>query len=241
MTSTISTWIVCVSLLLTSNSLYAQQPSEDDYARLREKMVEEQIKARNIYNDSILDAFLYVKRHLFVPQASRNLAYEDYPIAIGKGQSISQPYIVAYMTNALQPNKNMKVLEIGTGSGYQAAILSRLCKMVYTIEIIDSLGRQAKKNLEQQGYTNIKVKIGDGYEGWAKYAPYDAIIVTCAPIDIPQPLLKQLAEGGRMIIPAGEEGYQKLYILEKRRDKFQKIEALPVRFVPMLRPGKGTY
>ena len=135
----------------------------------------------------------------------------------------------------------MKVLEIGTGSGYQAAILSRLCKMVYTIEIIDSLWLQAKKNLEQQGYTNVKVKLGDGYQGWAQYAPYDAIIVTCAPIEIPQPLLNQLAEGGRMIIPAGEEGYQRLYILEKRRKKFQKIETLPVKFVPMLRPGKGKY
>lgn len=212
---------------------------EEDFFRLRQKMVEQQIKNRGIRDAKVLDAFLIVPRHIFVPVEYRNLSYNDTPLPIGYDQTISQPYIVAYMTEILKPDKNMKVLEIGTGSGYQAAILAYLCKEVYSIEIIDSLANRANFIFEKEGYKNIKVKTGDGYKGWKEYAPYDAIIVTCAPLKIPEPLLDQLAEGGRMIIPAGESYNQKLYLMEKVNGKIRKKETLPVRFVPMIHGVDG--
>jgi protein-L-isoaspartate(D-aspartate) O-methyltransferase len=156
-------------------------------------------------------------------------------LPIGHNQTISQPYIVAYMTEILNPDSNKKVLEIGTGSGYQAAILSLLYKEVYTVEIIEALGAKAKRLFDEEGYKNIKVKTGDGYEGWKEYAPFDAIIVTCAPTDIPQPLIEQLAEGGKMIIPVGGYYSQVLILLEKRNGKIIETETLPVIFVPMTR------
>ena len=218
---------------LSFNCCNGQNMKEEDFSRLRQKMVEQQIKNRGIRDANVLAAFIKVPRHIFVPAEYRNMSYDDTPLPIGYDQTISQPYIVAYMTEILKPHKNMKVLEIGTGSGYQAAILACLCKEVYSIEIIDSLAIRAKNIFEEEGYKNIKVKTGDGYKGWKEYAPYDAIIVTCAPVKIPEQLLDQLAEGGRMIIPAGESYNQKLYLIEKINGKLRQKETLPVLFVPM--------
>jgi protein-L-isoaspartate(D-aspartate) O-methyltransferase len=213
--------------------------TEEDFTKLRLKMVEQQIKARGIKSAAVLDAFKAVPRHIFVPIGYRNKSYNDTPLPIGFNQTISQPYIVAYMTEILEPDKNMRVLEIGTGSGYQAAILGYLCKEVYSVEIIDSLAIRSIKIFEKEGYKNIKVKAGDGYKGWKEYAPYDAIIVTCAPTKIPEALLDQLAEGGRMIIPAGESYNQKLYFIEKENGKIRHKETLSVLFVPMLHDADG--
>ena len=226
----------CLALVvITSNCSSSQDSNEDKYYRQRKNMVEQQIKARGIRNSQVLIALMDVPRHKFVPEEYKNFSYEDRPLPIGYNQTISQPYIVAYMTEILNPDSTQEVLEIGTGSGYQAAILSLLYKNVYTIEIIEPLGEKAKKAFIEEGYKNIKVKIGDGYQGWKEYAPYDAIIVTCAPTDIPQPLVDQLAEGGKMIIPVGERSNQILYLLEKRNSKIIITETLPVLFVPMLR------
>ena len=233
-------YILCLLLVVLSfNGCNGQNMKEEDFTRLRQKMVEQQIKNRGIRNANVLDAFIKVPRHIFVPEEYRNMSYNDTPLPIGYDQTISQPYIVAYMTEILKLHKNMKVLEIGTGSGYQAAILAYLCKEVYSIEIIDSLAIRAKKIFEEEGYKNIKVKTGDGYKGWKEYAPYDAIIVTCAPTKIPEPLLDQLAEGGRMIIPAGESYNQKLYLIEKINGKIRQKETLPVLFVPMIHGVDG--
>ena len=217
------------------------QSIEDEYSRQRAIMVEQQLEGRGIQNERVLEAFRIVPRHIFVPLDLRENAYNDYPLPIGYGQTISQPYIVAYMTEILSPNKQMRILEIGTGSGYQAAILSLLCKEVYTIEIVDSLARKSEKLFSEQGYSNVKLKTGDGYKGWEEYAPFDAILVTCAPANIPDPLVAQLAEGGRMIIPAGEKYDQKLYLIEKKNGKIRQTATLPVRFVPMVREDKSEY
>jgi len=226
----------CLALVvITSNCSNSQDSNEDKYTRQRKTMVEQQIKARGIRNGQVLSALMDVPRHKFVQEEYKNSSYDDRPLPIGYNQTISQPYIVAYMTEILNPDSTQDVLEIGTGSGYQAAILSLLYKNVYTIEIIEPLGEKAKKAFIEEGYKNIKVKIGDGYQGWKEYAPYDAIIVTCAPTDIPQPLVDQLAEGGKMIIPVGERSNQILYLLEKRNSKIIITETLPVLFVPMLR------
>jgi protein-L-isoaspartate(D-aspartate) O-methyltransferase len=207
---------------------------EIDYSRLRKEMVDYQIKARGIHSQYVLEAFMNVRRHIFVPDEYRNRAYEDNPLPIGFNQTISQPFIVAYMVEVLKPDKNMRVLEIGTGSGYQTAILSCLCKEVFSVELIDSLGESTKMKLKEEGYNNINVKIGDGYLGWKKFAPFDRILVTCAPINIPKPLLEQLAEGGKMMIPAGESHKQKLYLIEKKDGKINQLETLSVSFVPMI-------
>lgn len=212
-----------------------KQDSEDDkYSGQRKTMVEKQIKNRGISNKKVLDAMMNVPRHKFVPEEYKRYSYDDRPLPIGYNQTISQPYIVAYMTEILNPDLSKKILEIGTGSGYQAAILSLLYKDVYTIEIIEALGEKATKAFHEAGYKNIKVKIGDGYKGWIENSPYDAIIVTCAPTDIPQPLVEQLAEGGKMIIPVGEYSDQVLFLLEKRNGKIHKTKTLPVVFVPMV-------
>ncbi|MDD4972106.1 MAG: protein-L-isoaspartate(D-aspartate) O-methyltransferase [Paludibacter sp.] len=209
--------------------------NETDYTRLRQNMVEFQIKARGILAENVLEAFLKVRRHVFIPDKYRHRSYEDNPLPIGFEQTISQPYIVAYMTELLKPDKNLRVLEIGTGSGYQTAILSCLCKEVYSIEMIESLGTRTKITLQEEGFNNIILKTGDGYNGWKEFAPYDIIIVTCAPAKIPPLLLKQLAENGKMIIPAGESHRQKLYLIEKKNGKIQQTETIGVRFVPMIR------
>ncbi len=206
--------------------------SKPDYGALRKKMIHDQIEARGITDKNILRAFDKVERHLFVDSSLRDEAYNDYPLPIGEGQTISQPYIVAVMTDALDLDSDDKVLEIGTGSGYQAAILAELVDSVFTIEIVESLGISAQKRLHDMGYDNIFVRVGDGYRGLPEHAPFDAIIVTCAPENIPQPLIDQLAEGGKMIIPVGTS-WQELVLVEKRGKKISKSSIAPVRFVPM--------
>jgi protein-L-isoaspartate(D-aspartate) O-methyltransferase len=199
-------------------------------------MVETQIKARGIKDPRVLSAMLKVERHLFVPRGSQSSAYSDHPLPIGEGQTISQPYIVAFMTELLDLKGTEKVLEIGTGSGYQAAILAELAREVYTIEIVETLGLSAEKRLQALGYRNIRVKVGDGYLGWPEAAPFDAIIVTCAPDHIPRPLTEQLKEGGSMVVPVG--GYsQALRKIVKRAGKVESTDVLPVIFVPMTGEG----
>jgi protein-L-isoaspartate(D-aspartate) O-methyltransferase len=200
----------------------------------RSEMVRDQIRVRGIKDEKVIAAMLRVERHRFVPWEYRAEAYQDYPLPIGDGQTISQPYIVAFMTEALKLDPHDKVLEIGTGSGYQAAILAEICDSVYTVEIFQSLARSASKVLGELGYQNVFIKVGDGFEGWEEHAPYDGIIVTCAPENIPEKLQEQLAEGGRMIIPVGGAYTQELILIEKKNGKLQKKTVLPVRFVPMI-------
>lgn len=208
---------------------------ESDFTAARERMVRQQLAAsdRGITNARVLAVMNLVPRHEFVPAPVRAQAYGDYPLPIGYDQTISQPFIVAFMTEKLEPMPSDKVLEIGTGSGYQAAVLSGMVSNVYTIEIVEPLARRAEADLKRLGYTNVQVRAGDGYKGWPEAAPFDAIIVTCAPDHVPQPLVDQLKEGGRMIIPVGPAGIQELYLLRKRGDKVEKHAVLPVRFVPM--------
>lgn len=211
---------------------------EPDYARLREEMVREQITARGVSDPAVIRAMRKVPRHLFVPPDRRAFSYGDHPLPIGEGQTISQPYIVAFMTEALGLRPGSKVLEIGTGSGYQAAILREMGTRVYSIEIIPALGKRARKTLSRLGYTDVHIKIGDGYRGWPGEAPFDAIIVTCAPEQIPGPLVEQLKEGGRMIIPVGKRGtVQKLVRGVKKGGRIRTEDLLLVRFVPMVGEG----
>jgi protein-L-isoaspartate(D-aspartate) O-methyltransferase len=195
-------------------------------------MVKTQIIDRGILDKNVINAMKLVKRHLFVDESNWQYAYSDHPVPIGYGQTISQPYIVAFMTDILHLKSTDKVLEIGTGSGYQAAVLAKIAKQVYSIEIVDPLGKRAKKLFAELKYNNISVKIGDGYKGWKEHAPFDAIIVTAAPNHIPKPLIKQLKDGGIMIIPVGSS-YQELVLLKKHKGKLHKNAVLPVRFVPM--------
>ncbi len=204
------------------------------FAQKRKQMVENQIKARGIKDLRVLEAMLKVKRHLFVPSHVRHLAYEDGPLSIGGGQTTSQPYIVALMTELLALEGREKILEIGTGSGYQAAILAELVKAVYTIEISELLAQQSERLLKELNYKNIKVKFGDGFLGWPEFSPFDAIIVTCAPEKIPPPLLEQLAESGRLVIPVGTY-WQVLKLVRKIKDRIIEADIIPVRFVPLLR------
>jgi protein-L-isoaspartate(D-aspartate) O-methyltransferase len=206
----------------------------EDFQAARTRMVADQLAAegRGIKDELVLEAMRRVPRHEFVPEGQRGEAYTDRPLPIGHEQTISQPYIVAFMTEHLQPKAEDRVLEIGTGSGYQAAVLAELVKKVYSIEIVEPLGRQAKGVLKRLGYNNVEVRIGDGYQGWPEEAPFDAIIVTCAPDAIPEPLVEQLKVGGRMVIPVGT-GVQELYLLEKTPEGMRRKAILPVRFVPM--------
>jgi protein-L-isoaspartate(D-aspartate) O-methyltransferase len=206
---------------------------QKDFDALREAMVRDQIKQRGIVDKKVLAAMLKVERHLFVPSEFIGQAYGDHPVSIGEGQTISQPYIVAFMTEALKLKGDEKVLEIGTGSGYQAAILGELCKEVYTIELYKSLAENSEKLLRSLKYSNVFVRHGDGYLGWPEKSPFDKIIVTCSPRDVPQPLIDQLKEGGTMIIPVGESFNQELWSLTKSKGKLKKESAMPVRFVPM--------
>jgi protein-L-isoaspartate(D-aspartate) O-methyltransferase len=221
----------CLSLLALN--CQADVDADKDYASERERMVAEQIDARGIRDPKVLKAMRTVKRHQFVPVALRGRAYGDHPLPIGEGQTISQPYIVALMTEVIEPKPDMKVLEIGTGSGYQAAVLAELCKSVYTIEIVEILGKRAGLILSVL-YKNVYVKIGDGYQGWPEEGLFDAIIVTCAPTKVPRPLADQLKEGGRMVIPVGEAGVQELVVLTKKDGRLQQQAIIPVRFVPMV-------
>jgi protein-L-isoaspartate(D-aspartate) O-methyltransferase len=234
--------LIFVVMILQLNSACMSQVKKPlNYEELRAEMVRSQIRMRGVTDEKVLAAMLKVERHLFVPETYREAAYEDFPLPVGDGQTISQPYIVAFMTEALELSKSDKVLEIGTGSGYQAAILAEICDSVYTIEIFPSLGNSARELLEELGYNNIFVKIGDGYQGWEEYAPYDAVIVTCAPTHIPQKLQEQLADGGRMIIPVGGNYTQELVLLKKKGGKLIKEDVLPVRFVPMINEKGDKY
>ncbi len=205
-------------------------------------MIREQLDGpgRGITNANVLRAIAEVPRHELVPAKWRSQAYEDHPLPIGHGQTISQPYIVAFMTQALDPLPTDRVLEIGTGSGYQAAVLGRLVKEVYTIEIVEKLARRAAADLRRLGHTNVTVRAGDGHLGWPEKAPFDAIIVTCAPTSIPQPLVDQLREGGRLIIPVGDGAFgQDLYLLTKKGGRVEREAVLPVRFVPMVKTAQA--
>ncbi len=207
----------------------------DPYKELRREMVEEQIKARGIKDPLVLRAMLKVPREEFVPKHLRPEAYGDHPLPIGEGQTISQPYIVAYMTEKLQPRPGDKILEIGTGSGYQTAILAEIGCEVFTVEIRPELSFRAQKILKKLGYRKVHFKIGDGYRGWPEEAPFDGIIVTAAPPSIPEELKKQLKIGGRMVLPAGSP-FQYLYLVIRTSEKDWKVKRLiPVSFVPMVR------
>jgi protein-L-isoaspartate(D-aspartate) O-methyltransferase len=209
-----------------------------DFAAQRQRMVDQQLKGRGIRDKRVLAAMAKVAREEFIPVDARVDAYEDGPLSIGYDQTISQPYIVAFMTEQLRPKSSDRVLEIGSGSGYQAAILAELVADVYTIDIIEPLAKTAEATLQRLGYKNVHIKVGDGYKGWLEEAPFDAIIVTCAPEKVPQPLVDQLKDGGRMVIPVGERFAQQLYLLEKKNGQLKESATLPVRFVPMLREGQ---
>jgi protein-L-isoaspartate(D-aspartate) O-methyltransferase len=204
-----------------------------DFAAQRQRMVQEQLMPRGIHQERVLAAMAKVPREEFVPPDERALSYSDGPLPIGYDQTISQPYVVALMTEQLRPRPRDRVLEIGTGSGYQAAVLAELVAEVYSIEIVAPLARAAEATLQRLGYKNVHIKVGDGYKGWPEQAPFDAIIVTCAPEHVPQPLVDQMKEGGRMIIPVGNYLAQELYLLEKRNGQLKEEAILPVRFVPM--------
>lgn len=215
--------------------------SQPGYEAERSRMVEEQIRRRAITDTAVLMAMQKVPRHKFVPEKYRSEAYEDHPLPIGYGQTISQPYIVAFMTQVLEPKKTDRILEVGTGSGYQAAVLAEICDSVYTIELVEDLAKRAEETIKGLGYNNVSVRAGDGYQGWPEHAPFDAIIVTCAPTHVPELLEEQLAEGGRMIIPVGKSFAQELVLLEKKNGKLKQNDVLPVRFVPMLDNKGGRY
>jgi protein-L-isoaspartate(D-aspartate) O-methyltransferase len=213
-------------------------PPPFDFAKQRQLMVQQQLVTRGINDARVLGAMAKVPREEFVPPDARAAGYEDGPLPIGYGQTISQPYIVAFMTEQLRPKPSDRVLEIGTGSGYQAAILAELVSEVYSIEIVEPLVKNAEATLQRLGYKNVHVKIGDGYKGWPEEAPFDAIIVTCAPDKVPQPLVDQLKDGARMIIPVGDRFAQQLYLLEKKNGQLKQSATLPVRFVPMASEGQ---
>jgi protein-L-isoaspartate(D-aspartate) O-methyltransferase len=220
---------------LAAEVCQSQSLTQAEFACARRKLVEEQIAApdRGITSRKVLEAMSSVPRHEFVPESYRNFAYRDEPLPIGYGQTISQPSLVAFMTDKLDLKPTDRVLEIGTGSGYQAAILSQLVSHVYTVEIVEALACRAMADLKRLGFDNVTVLTGDGYKGWPEYAPFDAVIVTCAPDHIPQPLIDQLRDGGRMVIPVGEPGNQSLYLLQKRGNAIEQHSILAVRFVPM--------
>jgi protein-L-isoaspartate(D-aspartate) O-methyltransferase len=210
----------------------AAQNDPAEMARRRREMVESQIRSRGISDGRVLQAMAEVPRHLFVPAAVRGEAYEDYPLPIGSKQTISQPYIVALMTSLLELDGGERVLEIGTGSGYQAAVLSRIAREVYSVEILEPLSASARRTIGELGYSNIHLRVGDGWAGWKEAAPFDGILVTAAPEKVPQPLLDQLRVGGKLVIPVGSY-FQDLLVYTKTATGFEKKNVIPVRFVPM--------
>ncbi|MCK4508265.1 MAG: protein-L-isoaspartate(D-aspartate) O-methyltransferase [Desulfuromonadales bacterium] len=223
--------LLCFALLPLGCAL-----AEDDRAAERKTMVSEQIVARGVKDPATLAAMRAVPRHKFVPLVQTLFAYDDRPLPIGHGQTISQPFIVAYMTEIIHPGPGMKVLEIGTGSGYQAAILAATGTEVYTIEILPGLAESAAKNLRQLGYDKVKTKVADGYYGWAEHAPFDAIIVTAAAEFVPPPLIEQLKDAGLMIIPVGSPFFvQTLMLVQKQGETITSANLMPVRFVPFRR------
>ncbi len=210
----------------------ARDADDTALARARDAMVSSQIAARGVRDPNTLAALRKVPRHLFVPEASRAQAYQDHPLSIGHGQTISQPYIVAFMTEALGLRGGETVLEVGTGSGYQAAVLAEIAAHVYTIEIVTPLAESAAALLAKLGYAHVSVRAGDGYQGWPESAPFDAIVVTAAAPRIPEPLKQQLKDGGRLVVPVGDE-WQELVVVTRRGQRFEEKRVLPVRFVPM--------
>src|SRR5437870_6902609 len=231
-----SQWLLVAMLAATA---CGQKPAPTaNFGTERQRMVQQQLMTRGINDARVLAAMAKVPREEFIPPESRAAGYEDGPLRIGHGQTIAQPYIVAFMTEQLRLNPSDRVLEIGTGSGYQAAILAELVSEIYSVEIVEPLARAAEATLQRLGYKNVHVKIGDGYKGWPEAAPFDAIIVTCAPDKVPQPLTDQLKDGGRMVIPVGERFAQELYLLEKKNGQLKESVTLPVRFVPMA--GEAT-
>jgi protein-L-isoaspartate(D-aspartate) O-methyltransferase len=222
-------WLVALTAL---SCRPAPEGDEAARAREREQMVAQQIAARGVRDERTLAAMRKVPRHLFVPAEVAGQAYADHPLPIGHGQTISQPYIVGFMTEALDLDDDETVLEVGTGSGYQAAVLAEIVARVYTIEIVAPLAEESRTRLRDLGYSNVEVRAGDGYRGWPEAAPFDAIIVTAAAPRIPEPLMEQLAEGGRLVLPVGDE-WQELVVVTRRGDRFEKKRVLPVRFVPM--------
>jgi protein-L-isoaspartate(D-aspartate) O-methyltransferase len=220
-------------LALVATGCHRKTASNSEFAGERQKMVQEQLKPRGIHDERVLAALAKVPREAFIPENTRDKSYTDSALPIGHDQTISQPFIVAIMTEQLRLQPTDRVLEIGTGSGYHAAILAELVRDVYTIEIIEPLAKDASARLARLGYSNAHVKIGDGYQGWPEVAPFDAIIVTCAPDKVPQPLTQQLKEGGRMIIPVGTGLDQQLFLLEKKDGQMAQRAILPVRFVQM--------
>lgn len=230
--------LACAMACMAASPQAPQPPKDAELAEARQEMVED-IRARGVKDAAVLAAVGSVPRHLFIPEGERSNAYEDRPLPIGYGQTISQPYIVALMTSLLGLRPNSRVLEVGTGSGYQAAVLARLADQVYSVEILKPLGERARRTLAELGYKNVRVRVGDGYKGWPDAAPFDAIIVTAAPPSIPEPLLKQLKTGGKLVIPVGKT-YQDLIVMTKRRDGgFDRESVLPVRFVPMTGEAQG--
>jgi protein-L-isoaspartate(D-aspartate) O-methyltransferase len=223
---------IVLSSLACGGAGIESQRGETDWQAERARMVEEQLRGRDIGSARVLDAMLKVPRHLFVPEALRAESYGDFPLPIGHNQTISQPYIVGFMTQALEIAPGHRVLEIGTGSGYQAAVLAVLAKDVYTIEIVAPLADRARETLSALGYRNIHVRTGNGYLGWPEHAPYDRIMVTAAPDEVPAALVQQLAVGGLMAIPVGSET-QELRILRRTTTGMDTLRTLPVRFVPM--------
>lgn len=225
-----------LSLITICLSAFIGISFTNQYQEQRENMVNNQIKARGITDNATLEAMRNVERHRFTPDAQKRVAYSDRPLPIGYGQTISQPYIVAYMTEIVEPKSYYNVLEIGTGSGYQAAILAEIVDEVYTIEIIEELGEGSKSVFNELNYDNVNVKIADGYYGWEEHAPYDAIVVTAAAEHIPPPLVEQLKDGGKMIIPVGSPfRTQQLMLIEKENDDISTKNLMPVRFVPFRR------
>jgi len=227
-------------LFVSSLISQAQSPANDAFAKLREQMVRDRIESAGVKNPSVLRAMRATPRHEFVPSAVRDKAYFDMALPIGDSQTISSPFIVAWMTEVIDPQPTDKVLEIGTGSGYQAAVLSPLVKDVYTIEIVRPLGEQATEVLKDLDYKNVHVRVGDGFLGWPDEAPFDKIIVTCSPESIPQPLVDQLCEGGSMIIPVGERYQQTLYLLTKTGGVLERTALQPTLFVPMTGQAETT-
>jgi protein-L-isoaspartate(D-aspartate) O-methyltransferase len=236
--------LICWALLAASNPLrtHAQRPAaaNADFAELRRKMVAQEIEAAGVKNPRVLEAMRQTPRHEFMPVDVRRYAYIDAALPIGDRQTISPPFVVAYMTEQLDPQPTDRVLEIGAGSGYQAAVLSPLVKEVYTIEIVDALGRRAERTLKRLGYKNVDVRVGDGYKGWPEAAPFDKIIVTCSPEKVPQPLVDQLRDGGEMIIPIGERYQQNLVRMTKRGDKLESEPLQATLFVPMTGAAEET-
>ncbi len=233
--SNLFTWIFILFVIFLHTLFSYCQEKENDYARKRKLMVQRQLAGRNITDKRALQAMENVPRHLFVSPSYRHQAYEDHPLPIGEGQTISQPYIVGLMTQCLDLKEGEKVLEVGTGSGYQAAVLAHLTDNVYSVEIRENLAKVAAETLNKLNYHQVKVKWDDGYFGWKEYAPFDAIIVTCAANHVPPPLLSQLKEGGRLIIPLGSTLYfQTLTLITKKKDKPEVRHILDVVFVPMV-------